>query len=185
MKTLAIKRDPFKAPKGMESVYAIVRQQQKREMLRLEPEARLECALAERQLGDAAAAERKSAAKTLGKLRYLHSFEPLLHALARENAPGDEGRAVKAAMLKALRNIGSDHCCHIALEVGRVPLRDFAMAHLDDHVLVGSALNALASTCLRCESLADMEKVMKAADEKGYRETGIAAGSIWLDTLRD
>jgi hypothetical protein len=185
MKTLGIRRDPFKAPKGMEKVYAIVLAQQKREMLRLEPQIELECTRAENQLGSAVAAERKSAAKTLGKLRYLSSFQPLLHALARESGPGDGGRAMKAAMLKALRNIGSDHCGHTALEIGRGPLREFAMAHLADHLLVGSALNALAWTCLRCESLEDMSRVMEAADAAGYRKTSIAASRVWLDTMGD
>ncbi len=181
---LAARRHWPVAPKGLEDVYAIVLARQKRELRRLHGSTQLECTLAQNQLGSAVAAERKSAAKTLGRLRSIYSFEPLLHALARESEPGDEGRAVKAAMLKALRNIGSDHCGQVALAAGREPLKKFSMAHLDDAGLVRSALKALEYTCLRCEAIEDMENVMKAAAEAGYKDTDLAASGLWLNAVR-
>src|SRR5271157_680149 len=101
--TQCMKHGDFKStpapPSGLERIRAILRQKHARELRRIEPDALHECMTAEEQLKSTVPAERQKAATTLGDLRYIDSFEPLLYALARESEPDRGDRAVKAAIL--------------------------------------------------------------------------------------
>jgi L-alanine-DL-glutamate epimerase-like enolase superfamily enzyme len=140
------------------------------------------------------AGKRTAAATTLGDLRYLHTFKPLLDALARESEPGFGDRAVKAAILEALDNVGSDHCRNPKLEIGREPLKRFSMAHLDDAGLVRAALEASGWTVsIMGDAIQDLDEVKEAArsaaakggpDAEKYRATDGAAVNLYFDWIR-
>ena len=137
----------------------------------------------EEKLESDVAAERQAAAATLGDLRYIYSYEPLLHALERESGSGYGKRDMKAAILRALENIGADHSCKPELRAGREPLNRFMIAHLADAELVESALKALVRTGIPEETLDDLDKIKNAARAAGYRETVSAASDIYFDII--
>jgi hypothetical protein len=192
MTKLAARRHGPKAPRGLESVYAIVLARQKRELQRLHGSTYLKCTLAQNQLSSGSAGERERAAKALGHLRYLHSYEPLLCALAREGRHGS--RAVKAAILEALGDIGGEHAGQTALMAGREPLKRFSMAHLDDAGLVRSALDASGWTVsFMGDAFQDLDEVKDAARRaaaKGgpnagkYDATAAQASDLYFDWIR-
>ncbi len=162
---------------------AILRAQQERQLRRLEPDAGVQRAGAESLLKEGTTAQRISAAASLGNLRFLCSFEPLLNALARESEPGFGDRRVKTAILQALDNVGSEHAGQTALRTGHEQLRGFINAHLSDPELVGKAMKALAWTGNRAESIHDADDIKKAARKAGYKSTASAASAAYFSRI--
>jgi hypothetical protein len=172
-------------PMGLDRVQAILREQHGRDVRRNMPGTLRQCAEALDGLRSDAAAKRAGAATILGDLRYLHSYAPLLDALARECQPGLGDRAVKAAILEALEHVGSDHCRSPKLEAGREPLNRFMMAHLADPELVRSALNALRWTGLFGDTIEDTCRIEEAAAQHGYHETEAVANDVYVTRTRE
>jgi hypothetical protein len=194
----------------MDRVQAILREYHERDARRTQPDTLRQCTEALSGLESDSAEKRTAAATTLGELRYLHTYEPLLNALARECQPpsgermedaatGESkpvfgNRAVKAAILKALDNIGNDHAGQRALAAGREPLKEFSMAHLDDAGLVRAALKASAWTVsIMGDAIHDLDEVKEAArsaaakdgsDAEKYRATEGAAVNLYFDWIR-
>jgi len=166
---------------GLDRRRAILRQKHEREMQRLEPGVMRQCTQAERRLESDVATERQVAATTLGTIRDIESYKPLLLAMIRESEPGYEDRDVKVAILKALENIGEDHNSKSTLNAGREPLNRFMMAHLADAGLVERALNALKWTDSVEETSADASRIGNAAEAAGYPRSATAATSFYLD----
>ncbi len=167
----------------MERERAILRYAHEREMCRLQGRNGILQVRAQNRLWSGVAAARKSAARILGRLRFIYSYEPLVQALARECKSGDEGSAVKAAMLKSLDKIGSEHCGQKTLTTGREPLNEFIMAHLDDHVLVRAALKALRWTGSFDDTIQDTRSIEEAARAAGYEKSAGVASKIYLGRI--
>lgn len=162
----------------------ILRHAHEREMCRLQGRNGLLQVRAQNRLWGQTAPERKSAARILGRLRYIYSYEPLLHALVRERGPDHGDRAVKAAILRSLDKIGSEHCGQKTLTAGREPLNGFMMAHLEDHVLVRAALKALRWAGLFQDTIEDTCKIEAEAAERRYHETVAVANDVYLTRIR-
>ena len=138
---------------------------------------------AENLLRSGVAEERAKAAASLGQLRNIGSYMPLLHALARESRPGHENREVVSSILEAMDKIGSRHSGQPPIREGREPLRKFIMAHLADPGIVKIALEAMGWTGTREQSIHDPDEIRNEARRAGYEATARVAGDIHFERL--
>lgn len=138
---------------------------------------------AEEQLHSTVPAERQGAATTLGDLRCIDSYGPLLQALEREGGPGNGDRAVKDVILKSLEKIGSEHSADPISDSGYEPLNRFIMAHLADAGLVKSGLKALKWTDTVEKTSTDASTIADAAEAAGYPDSASAASGFYIDII--
>lgn len=181
-----MRSDPSKRPPlqpGVAEARHHIRQRHQRELNRFKPETMSQRREAENALNSRTTANRKAAAITLGTLRYVESYQPLLSALARECQPDRQSREVEVAILEALHHIGHDHNTNEAIKAGREPIKKVILAHLGDTELVKTAFEALKWTALVTDICDDARAIKSRAESLQLRDTVRAASTFYLQLI--
>ncbi len=124
---------------------------------------------------------RKAAAESLGRLRSLEAYGPLLAALGRE----PESHDARIAIIGALARIGSAHVAeHSArLRAGQAPIMRFILGHIGDTGMVERSLQALSWTIRPGEASKLSEEIKAAASIGKNPEAARAASDFYLDSI--